>query len=268
MSTQFLSLPAGQIAYEETGSGPLVICAPSMGDVRGEYRFLAPALAAAGYRVVSLDLRGLGDSSTGWSDYSAVAVGGDILALIQHLQAGPAVIIGDSMAGGAAAWAAAEDPAAVRGLVLLDAFVRGETTPINHLLYSILFARPWGPAMWAMFYASLYPARKPADFEAYKAALRANLAQPGRMEALHAMLYASKTAVERRLAEVKAPVLVLMGSKDPDFKNPEAEAAWVAAALRGSYQMIPGAGHYPHAEMPAETTPHILAFLAALSRAG
>ncbi len=47
MTTQFLKLQNGQIAYDDSGKGPLVICIPSMGDLRGEYRFLIPQLVAA-----------------------------------------------------------------------------------------------------------------------------------------------------------------------------------------------------------------------------
>ncbi len=149
MNTQFLKRPEGTIAYDDTGSGPLVVCAPSMGDVRGEYRFLAPQLVAAGYRVVTMDLRGLGESSTGWADYSVAGVGSDLVALITALDAGPAVIAGCSMAAGAAVWAAAEAPELVAGLVLLGPFVRGATSRQNRLLYSALFARPWGPGRLA-----------------------------------------------------------------------------------------------------------------------
>jgi pimeloyl-ACP methyl ester carboxylesterase len=56
-----------------------------------------------------------------------------------------------------------------------------------------------------------------------------------------------------------------MGSKDPDFKNPEAEAKRVAEAVRGSYKIIENAGHYPHAEMPEVTAPLVLNFLRSLS---
>src|ERR671923_247479 len=50
----------------DAGVGPLVVCVPSMGDVRGEYRFLIPQLVAAGYRAVSMDVRGLGETSAAW----------------------------------------------------------------------------------------------------------------------------------------------------------------------------------------------------------
>ena len=58
MTTQFLRLPQGQISYEDAGAGPLVVCLPSLGDLRAEYRFLAPRLVEAGCRVIQMDLRG------------------------------------------------------------------------------------------------------------------------------------------------------------------------------------------------------------------
>ena len=42
MSTQYLDRETGKIAFDVTGAGPLVVCVPSMGDVRAEYRFLRP----------------------------------------------------------------------------------------------------------------------------------------------------------------------------------------------------------------------------------
>jgi pimeloyl-ACP methyl ester carboxylesterase len=51
-----------------------------------------------------------------------------------------------------------------------------------------------------------------------------------------------------------------MGSKDPDFADPAAEARTVADLLRGEVAMVEGAGHYPQAEMPAPTAQAILAF--------
>ncbi len=241
-----------------------------MGDLRGEYRFLAPRLAEAGYRVVTLDVRGHGESSTHWPDYSVAGVGADLLALARSLGAtseARAVIVGDSMSAGAAVWAAAEAPELVAGLVLVAPFVRSDGSLPQKLLYSALFARPWGPAAWVRYYASLFSTRKPADFAAYTAALRANLARPGRMEALQRMMAAPKTASEQRLGQVRAPVLVLMGSRDPDYKNPAFEAQWVADQLHGDYKMIEGAGHYPFTEMPEIITPLILSFLKMLESA-
>ena len=104
--TEFLSVEGGRIAYDVTGSGPLVALSHGIGVRRQEYRFLAPMLAQAGYRVANADLRGHGESSTGWGSITRTDVAGDLLALIGHLD-GPAVIVGHSISGGAATIAAA-----------------------------------------------------------------------------------------------------------------------------------------------------------------
>jgi len=261
MTTKYLSQGNGTIAYDDTGNGPLVVCVPSMGDLRGEYRFLIPQLVEAGYRVVNMDVRGLGETSVEWDDYTVAGVGADILALIRELEAGPAILIGTSMAAGAAVWAAAEAPELVRGMVLAGPFVRGEGTWVSNLLYATLFARPWGASMWLKYFSTLYPSRKPDDFAEYTSVLKANLKEPGRLETLVKMIRASKKASEERLPSVDKPVLVLMGSKDPDFKDQEAEAQWVADNLKGTYKIIEGAGHYPHAEMPEIAGPLMISFM-------
>jgi pimeloyl-ACP methyl ester carboxylesterase len=266
MTTKYLNQENGKIAYDDAGNGPLVICVPSLGDLRTEYRFLRPLLVEAGFRVVTMDVRGHGETSTEWDDFSVKGVGEDIVALICELDAGPAVVVGTSMGGGAAIWSAVEAPDLIRGMILIDPFADGEGNRFLQLLFSIMFARPWGPSMWLKYYSSLYPTRKPADFAEYSAALRANLRESGRLEALMQMLYASKKASEERIPKVDKPALVLMGSKDPDFKNPEGEAKRVAEALRGRYVMIENAGHYPHAEMPEVTAPLMISFMDSLKK--
>ncbi|HND49912.1 MAG TPA: alpha/beta fold hydrolase, partial [Anaerolineales bacterium] len=106
MGTRFFNYKTGQIAYEVQGEGPLVVCVPSLGDVRGEYRFVVPELVKAGYRVATMDVRGHGETSTTWDDFSVAAIGEDILALIRELKAESAIVVGTSMGGGAAIWSA------------------------------------------------------------------------------------------------------------------------------------------------------------------
>jgi pimeloyl-ACP methyl ester carboxylesterase len=262
MDTQFLSVDGGKIAYDDQGSGPLVVCVPSMGDVRAEYRFLTPQLVAAGYRVVTMDARGHGESSVGWSDYSVVGVAADIVSLIKHMNVGAALVIGESMGAGATVYAAATEPALIKGIVLIGPFVR-DTRPLwQARAFGRVITFPlWGRAFWRSYYTSLYPSRKPADFVQYRQALYDNLGEPGRLAALRGMLVASKAESGKRLDEVKAPTLVLMGSRDPDFSKPEQEGHYVADHLHGSLQMIEGAGHYPQTEMPEIAGPAILDFL-------
>jgi pimeloyl-ACP methyl ester carboxylesterase len=262
-STQFLKLPDGQIAYDDTGgTGPLVICVPGLGDMRQQYRLLAPKLAAAGFRVVTMDLPGHGESSVDWPAYSPAIVGADIVAMIHHLGARKAFIIGNSMAGGSAVWAAAEVPDYVAGIVMIDPFTRQIPTSSFLLAFlKVAMLRPWGPSFWSMYYGSLYKTAPPADLDSYRAALVANLKQPGRIEATKALIFASQAPCEARIPNVHAPVLVVMGTKDSDFSDPAAEADWVATHLHGKKLMVDGAGHYPHVEYPDIVAPAVIEFI-------
>lgn len=70
-----------------------------MGDLRAGYRFLTPALEAAGYRVGSSDLGGHGDSDMTFASYGDVETADDVTALIEKL-GGRAVVVGNSMGAG------------------------------------------------------------------------------------------------------------------------------------------------------------------------
>jgi len=260
--TRYLARPGGRIAYDVTGEGPLVVAVPGMGDVRSVYRFLAPALADAGFRVATMDLRGHGESDTTFDQYDDVAAGTDLLALVEELGGGPAVLVGNSMGAGAAAWAAVESPGKVRALVLIGPFVRN--APVGRgaaLAFRLALLRPWGPAAWNAWYAKLYPGRRPADFEAHRARIRASLRRPGGWAAFARTTHTSHAPAAARLDSVTAPTLVVMGDADPDFKDPAAEAAWIAETLRGRAVIVPGSGHYPHAEYPEIVTPEVVEFL-------
>ncbi|HHL4377423.1 TPA: alpha/beta hydrolase [Escherichia coli] len=263
-NTRFLPVGEGHVAYDDTGgSGPLVLAIPGMGDLRSEYRSLRPLLQQAGYRVVTMDVRGHGDTTARWRDYSAHAVGRDALAMIDHLNAGPAVILGNSFAAGSALWAAHDAPTQVRAVVLLGPVVRdGQPSWFAKTAVAVGFAGPWRVAFWLAFWNSLFPSIKPEDHAEAKAALEANLREPGRMEALRTMIGLSKDDTAAIVKQSRVPALVVMGTKDPDFPDPEAEARWVARALGTEPLIIEGAGHYPHLEMPERVAPTLLDFLA------
>ena len=109
--TSYLRCPEGRIGYDVAGAGSLVVLVPGMGDLRAGYRFLAPALRAAGYRVACTDLRGHGDSDTTFASYGDEETAGDVIALIGEL-GGPAVVVGNSMGAESAVLAAAQRPQA------------------------------------------------------------------------------------------------------------------------------------------------------------
>lgn len=264
LQTQYFKRPEGTLAYTDYGgTDEMVLMLPGMGALRSEYRFLAPMLRDAGYHAVTMDLRGQGDSSVHWPSYDVPSVGGDILALIEHLNAGSAHVIATSFSPAPAIWAAVERPEAIRSLVLIGGFFRDpKLSPFMQAAYWLMMHNPWRVQTWRMFYRTLYPTRKPADFEGYLDKLTANLSQPGRFEAVKAFPNAPRRPWTERLPSVKAPTLVVMGTKDPDFPDPVAEGEYGAEKLRGKLALVEDAGHYPQTEMPEKTASLILEFLA------
>jgi pimeloyl-ACP methyl ester carboxylesterase len=261
-TTSYLDRPEGRIAYGIEGAGPLVVLAPGMGDLRGAYRFLAPALRDAGYRVACTDLRGHGNSDATFTSYGDVDTAADVIALIEAL-GGPAIVVGNSMSAGSAVLVAAERPELVAGIALLGPFVRDpKISALQHLMLRVAMARPWAAASWKAYMPKLYAGQQPADFDTYRSQVIASLRRPGHAKAFSLTTRTSHDAAEACLADVSTPTLVVMGEQDPDFPDPRAEADWIAHALGGEVVMVPEAGHYPQSQRADITTPAIVAFVA------
>jgi len=270
--TEHLTTDDGTIAYEVSGAGPLVVLAHGMGDTRHSYRFVAPALVAAGYRVATLDLRGCGESSLGWPGYSRTDIASDLLALVRHL-GGPAVVVGQSISGGAATIAAATAPELVTGLVELAPFTRTQSSDLAGLvrvrryrvgMVHLLGALLGSTASWTRYLRLAVPT-KPADWDAELGRIETTMRRPGRMGVLRAMAQAKPGDAGAKLADVRCPVLVVEGSADPDWADPRAEGERILADLPeglGELAVIEGAGHYPHTETPDEVLALVLPFLA------
>ncbi len=271
--TETLTIAGKTIAYDLTGQGPLVVLAHGMGDSRHSYRFLAPALVAAGYRVANTDIRGCGDSSLGWDGYSRTDIAGDLVALVRHL-GGPAVIVGQSISGGAATIAAATAPDLISGLVELAPFTRKQSVSLRGLARVGRYragSTHLGTTMalgslsaWKKYLDLAYPT-KPVDWDDELGRIEATMREPGRMKALQAMGASAPTDAGAQLGNVRCPVLVVEGSLDPDWADPRAEGQKILADLPdglGELHVIQGAGHYPQAQTPDEVLALTLPFLA------
>ena len=271
--TEFLTVDGGTLAYGVTGTGPLVVLAHGMGDSREAYRFLAPTLVGAGYRVAAVDLRGCGESSVGWPSWSRTDIAGDLVALVRHL-GGPAVLVGHSIAGGAVTIAAATAPELVTAVVELAPFTRKQSMSLGDLrvasyrrgMVHLLGATVFGSAgQWMKYLDVAHPGAEPADWDTRTARITAMLAEPGRMEALQAMGKTPPVDAGAQLGNVRCPVLVVQGSADCDWVSPQAEGEAIVADLPtglGRLEMVEGAGHYPHVQAPARVATAMLTFLA------
>jgi pimeloyl-ACP methyl ester carboxylesterase len=274
VTTEWVDVGSGRIAFEVIGAGPLVVLCPGMADTRSTYRFLAPRLVGAGYRVATVDLRGHGESSVGWSSYSRADTAADLIAVVEAL-GGPAVIVGQSFSGGSATIAAATRPDLVDAIVEIAPFTRPPRFSLGALVRNDhdyrrgalrlgRFAVTGRIKAWSAYLEVAYPTRKPADWDRWLAALETNLAEPGRVHAVRAMIRSKPVDAAARLAEVRCPTLVVMGTADSDFADPAGEATAIVDLLPdgvGEHVMIEHAGHYPHAEFPDDVAAAVVEFL-------
>ena len=86
----------------------------------------------------------------------------------------------------------------------------------------------------------------------------------GRMAAAQQMGKSQPTDAEAKLASIRCPALVIMGTLDSDWADPRAEADAIVAAMPaglGRAVMIDGAGHYPHTQFPDQVAAALLPFL-------
>ncbi|GAA1268264.1 hydrolase [Planotetraspora silvatica] len=277
--TEYLEIEGGRLAYDVTGEGPLVVLSHGMGDGREAYRLLAPRLVAAGYRVAKADLRGHGESTTGWSSYTRTDTANDLLALIRHL-GGPAVVVGHSFSGGAATIAAALHPDLVNAVVQIGPFTRAQKLSLGGLLrnsrhrkgISLLLGAGLlrSVGLWMRYLNLAYPGSRPADYAEYMAALEGALRRPDRMAVVGKMGMSTPSDAGAQLPNLRVPALILMGTLDPDWADPRAEADGVVAGMpvgRGTVVMIEGAGHYAHAQFPGEVAEVMVPFLKEHARA-
>ncbi|MGW1550166.1 alpha/beta fold hydrolase [Streptomyces sp. NBC_01320] len=270
--TEYLAVDGGTIAYEVAGSGPLIVLAHGMGDSRTAYRAVIPPLVAAGYRVATVDLRGCGESSVGWPAWSRAAIAGDLLAVIRHL-GGPAVLVGHSISGGAATIAAAQEPSLITAVVELAPFTRKQSIRLGDLrvkrfrqgMLRLLGTGMFGSVpLWRSYLDVAYPGVKPTDWAERLGRIDSLLREPGRMKALQGMGRSAPTDAGAQLGKVRCPVLVVMGTLDPDWADPHSEGSAIIDALPsglGRLEMIEGAGHYPHDQFPDQVVSLMLAFL-------
>lgn len=254
------------LAYDDSGgTGPLVVLLPGAGDLRSEHRFLAPRLAAAGFRTVVADLPGHGESPVADS-YGVAEAAGSIADLIRDLDAGPAVVVGCSFAPAAATWMAAEQPELVRSLVMISPHLDeegGMMASVQRAAMSILLRGPVAAPLWRRSYRGWYKTTPPADLDEEIERIAAMFRSPSRRKAARDTLLASREGLAGRMDRYDGPSLLVFGAADDHFADPAAEARRIAGRMGSQALMVDGAGHYPHVEDPEAVADAVIAFVGA-----
>lgn len=113
-----------RLHYVTAGSGPALVLLHGWPQSWYEWRHVMARLAAR-HRLIVPDLRGLGDSERPASGYDKATIATDIHALLEHLNIAQANVVGHDWGGVVAYCLAAQFPARVRRLAVLDIALPG-----------------------------------------------------------------------------------------------------------------------------------------------
>jgi pimeloyl-ACP methyl ester carboxylesterase len=257
----------GDLAYREAGSGDLLVLVHSGYVDHRVFDAQVPALAAT-HRVVAPDVRGHGASANAtrpfrWAD--------DLAALLRHLDAGPAVLVGVSMGGIIVSDTLLEYPELIRAAVVCGASTGDfQDSDPWHRQIQDLTARTLAAGDvegWLKAFLSYVPGphRTLDDIDP---------AIPRRLREMALNTLSKHTPGEKnwhvpvtdtwsRVPKIDVPVLTVNGALDT--------ADVIAAAQRladtvqnGRSVVMEGTGHYPNMEKPEEFTAVIQEFLRTL----
>jgi pimeloyl-ACP methyl ester carboxylesterase len=257
-----LDVEGGRLYYEVKGRGPIVVLIHGgFGDRRmwdAQWEVLA-----RDFRVVRYDHRGFGRSSRPEKPYSAVA---DLLALMDHLGARSASLVGNSMGGTLAIDFTLRHPERVERLVVVasgaDGFPIPPDTP-DELGAVVAIARTEGPQAAAERWLA-NPMVKVTSRAAGTRDLLRRMVVDNRNVFLmeHWPEEANDPKAAARLSEIKAKTLVVLGADDIDLVSSIGKET--AKGIPGSrLEIIEGADHLPQMDAPAKVTALILEFLPA-----
>ena len=239
------------LAYDDVGSGLPIVFLHAFPLDRSMWAPQVGALVRQG-RCIAPDLRGLG-ATTGAPPYTMDQYADDVAALLDVLDAGPAVVVGLSMGGYVAFALWRRHRGRVRALVLADTRAGADTDEGRGKRRRLIeVARARGSATIAeMQIATMVGettrARRPDVVETLRAMMAAAPVD-GIVGALEAMLARPDSA--STLATIDVPALIVVG--DEDALTPPAEARAMHERIRGSrLEVIAGAGHISNLEQPS-----------------
>jgi pimeloyl-ACP methyl ester carboxylesterase len=259
------------LAYDDLGDGPAVVLVHAGIADRRMWSGITPALAAAGFRAISYDLRGYGESSLPAEPF---ANHDDLAGLLAALGVTRATLVGCSFGGAVAIDTALAHPGVVDGLVLVGSALSGYRL-FDHIgaLWDSVVGEVDEDDLAASADAEVRfwvvgPHRQPGDVDRRLLDLATEMDRRA---------LAAEAAVDRldvrdleppavgRLADISAPALVLAGAEDVPAIRDLADR--LAAELPYGRRLpdIPGAAHLLPLERPEPVASAIRDFLRRVS---
>ncbi|MEV5987753.1 alpha/beta hydrolase [Streptomyces sp. NPDC052051] len=201
---QTFETEGGRLAYRDEGAGPLLVLLHGGFVDHRMWDDQIPVFART-HRVIAPDARGHGASSNATRPFRHTD---DLAALLRHLDAGPAILVGLSMGGGIAVDTALEHPDVVRALVVSGV---GTSEPA--------FQDPWTTATQSAYWQALGA----GDIDTFIDTFSLFIYGP------HRTAEDVDPEVDRRLREMTRSTIAKHTGDEPDWSVPVTDT-WARAA--------------------------------------
>lgn len=255
------------VHYEELGRGPAVVLIHGFAGSLEHWAGVMPKLAAAGHRVIALDLKGFGWTSRPAGDYSPAAQAQLVWRVLDKLDVRDVAIVGHSYGASVALAMAVAQPGRTRRVALYSAYVYDEQVPSFFRWAQVSDAL--GEALFALYYDERVEDRAPLAYhderwvtQARVERAEAELARPGTTAAALATVRGHHfAALHEALLGFDRPVLLLWGAQD--LVTPVSFGHRLAAELpNAEIEVYERCGHVPMVEAHYPSTRDLVAFLA------
>ena len=246
-----------QIEVLSQGGGPLIVLLPSLGRGAEDFDAIAARVAAAGFRVVRPQPRGIGASRGPMTGIDLHDYANDVAAVIESQKGGPAFVVGHAFGNRVARLLATTRPELVRAVALVAANVGRDPSPPKvreAIKASADLSLPEEARLAALQFAFFAPGN---DARAWLAGWHSDVLAAERIAG-------DKTPREEDFAAGRAPVLYLQPDHDPLADVANAEAYKRTLGERVTVVVIPHAGHAAITEQPDFVAEELVKYAKAL----
>ncbi|SEF37174.1 Pimeloyl-ACP methyl ester carboxylesterase [Amycolatopsis pretoriensis] len=253
------------LAYDDLGpwDGRPVLLVHGHPFDRSMWRPQAEYLAERGYRVVTPDLRGYGDTKTTDTKTGLDVFANDLVELADHLGLASFVLGGLSMGGQIVMQLTNDHPHRVKALLLADTFPGLDTPEAKQARYDTADRiaeegmERYADELLPKMISKQTRASRP-DVEAHVRRMMRDAPKEGAAAALRGR--AERPDYTPALKHIDVPTLVVVGSED-EF-TPVADAELIHREIAAStLVVVEGAGHLPNLERETEFDEALSAFL-------
>ena len=245
----------------ESGTGPAVVLLHAFPVDSTLWAPQRRALARAGYRVITPDLPGFGGSAVSTETPSVDVMADEVVAMMDELGIGDAVVGGLSMGGYVAMAMLRRNPGRISRLVLADTKAGADTEEAaanrERIAADVLASGTTAALADAMLPNLLGETTRATRPEVVSAVRRWIGAQPAPAVAWAQLAMATRPDSLTDLSRFGGPALVLVGGEDTISPMADAEAMAGAVSAGGSVTTvaeIAGAGHLTAVEHPDAVT--------------